>query len=415
MATDIWSASPPNQRVESTKRCTKRYSVICLSVVSLSVGFALAEPPRLPIGLKLVSANRGLSVEEESKLLRVVQARQTFAVSGQLCSVAVIDTGIYGEHSDFTSRVYVQLDFTRLTNGVPKQGAPDLHGHGTAVAGIIAGNRPGPDVGIAPDARIVALRVYDDLGNTTWAAVAAALKWARLHASEWQLCAINYSSGDANNYRDEAIPRAKSDYSDVTSELDKLYNLNIPVITSAGNGYFKQQQEGMMFPAVLHTIISVGAVSGTRDASVFEQFEDDSSAFRTGPNFIAPFSQRLLSVPESKCTTIFAPGANVATASITGPTDQKRFSGTSDATPLVTGVVVLMNEYYRQHTKDGSPMPITKLLLWLRAGFRTTDSDDGQDAVRHIGKPFVRLDALCALRAESRALANTSDISERCL
>jgi subtilisin family serine protease len=393
----------------------------CSSILAVFAVLILVQPsargeglPRLPAKLKITPAGAGLSVEHESKLLRVADARREFGVTGQTCAVAIVDSGIFSQHSDFGHRVAVELDFQNVKNGVPGGSAPDGMGHGTAVAGIIAGNRPGPDIGMAPDSTIVALRVFDADGNTSWHAVAAALKWVREHASERHICAVNLSLGDGENYRLEARPRAIKNYREVTTELDALYQARVPIIAAAGNGYFTDQTEGMEYPAVLKTVISVGAVSGTQDSAVWRQFSDDSTAERTGPNLIAPFSQRLLSIAAPLGTKIFAPGAYISTASLRSVSAQDEFSGTSDATPLVTGVVLLMNEYYRHASKKTQAPPISNIVAWLQAGIHVTDIDGGQDSVPHSGKLFVRLDALCALRAEAASLGRASIMQQDC-
>ena len=101
------------------------------------------------------------------------------AVSGTGVGVAIIDSGI-SPHSALAGKVVVSVDFTRNRN---RGRGLDGYGHGTHVAGIVAGaaldqKRKEGAAGMAPGAHLVNLRVLDDTGTGLVADVVEAIDWA---------------------------------------------------------------------------------------------------------------------------------------------------------------------------------------------------------------------------------------------
>ena len=133
---------------------------------------------------------------------RAVQ--NAMGLDGRGIGVAVIDSGVTSWHDDLSyerskgprgQRVSAFVDFV---NGRPS--AYDDYGHGTHVAGIIAGNgydTGGLRAGIAPAAQVVSLKVLDDQGQGTVSGVIAALEWAVANRSAYNIRVINLSVGAA--------------------------------------------------------------------------------------------------------------------------------------------------------------------------------------------------------------------------
>ncbi len=135
---------------------------------------------------------------------RAVQ--NAMGLDGGGIGVAVIDSGVTSWHDDLSyernrrpgprgQRVSAFVDFV---NGRPS--AYDDYGHGTHVAGIIAGNgydTGGLRAGIAPAAQLVSLKVLDDQGQGTVSDVIAALEWAVANRSAYNIRVINLSVGAA--------------------------------------------------------------------------------------------------------------------------------------------------------------------------------------------------------------------------
>ena len=140
-------------------------------------------------------------------------------------SVAIIDSGI-APHADLpSSRIRVYKDF--VTGGVTPV---DKCGHGTHVAGIVAGSGArsnGAYAGIAPDVDIVALRVLGDdcSGNTS--DVIDALEWIARHHATYQIKVVNLSLGH------EVLESIFTD--PLVQAVERLSRKGIAVVTAAGN------------------------------------------------------------------------------------------------------------------------------------------------------------------------------------
>ena len=77
--------------------------------------------------------------------------------------------------------------------------------------------------------------------------------------------------------------------------------------------------------------------------------------------------------------------------------------GTSQATPVVAGLILLLQEFYQRAT--GELPEVSDLVSWLRRGGVTIhDGDDEHDNVQHTGLDYVRADSLSALDAVRREL-----------
>src|SRR5207248_10135212 len=135
---------------------------------------------------------------------RAVQ--QTLGLSGAGVGVAVIDSGITTWHDDLTdrlSRVYPfgnqrVAAFVDFVNG--RTQPYDDDGHGTHVAGIIAGNgydSGGQKAGAAPEASLIALKVLDANGNGTVSSIIAALDWVLANHTAYNIRVVNMSVGSS--------------------------------------------------------------------------------------------------------------------------------------------------------------------------------------------------------------------------
>jgi serine protease AprX len=120
----------------------------------------------------------------------------TNSVDGSGVGIAVLDSGIFAEHNGFKnalgqSRVVANVNFT-------DSGLGDAYGHGTHVAGLAAGNdllRDGAYGGIAPDAKIISVKVLDDqgVGETSW--LLNGLDWVLQNKNVHNIKVVNLSLG----------------------------------------------------------------------------------------------------------------------------------------------------------------------------------------------------------------------------
>ena len=158
--------------------------------------------------------------------------------TGRGVGVAVIDTGIAGDLPDF--RVSNSDKRSRVIGSAvvnPDATTADRpYGHGTHVAGIIAGNSDGRDVGdskkgrfsgVAPDANLVSIKVSDDEGNATVLDVIAGIQFAMDHKDEYNIRVLNLSleSTVAESYKTDPLDAA----------VEAAWFDGIFVVAAAGN------------------------------------------------------------------------------------------------------------------------------------------------------------------------------------
>jgi len=337
-------------------------------------------------------------LKEASALIRVQKARNDFQVSGAGHAVAVIDTGLRMTHEDFKGRVPTQHNFTADNAGDSKN-ATDGGGHGTHVAGIIAANST-RHLGMAPDAQVIPLKVLRNHdGGGDFSDIAAALAWVIENHTTHNITVVCMSLGDGGNYTND------TGYDDdvIRQHLATLKTACIAVVVAAGNDYYEHNsQQGMSYPSILRDCISVGAVYDANIGSF--TYNNGAVARETGPDRITPFSQRLhSSVNPNTRTDIFAPGAPITSSGITNDKAEAVHQGTSQATPVIAGVVLLMQEFYKGTT--GALPAVDDLVQWMRlGGVEIIDGDNEVDNVRHTGLRFIRVDAFGALDSIRRHL-----------
>ncbi|MFD8128318.1 S8 family peptidase [Streptomyces mirabilis] len=218
----------------------------------------------------------------------------------------VIDTGIRITHKDFGGRAGYGWDFV----GNDKA-AGDGNGHGTHVAGIIAGTT----YGVAKKAKVVSVRVLDNAGSGTTAQVIAGIDWVTRHAHKPAVANLSLG-GHANAQLDAAVRNSIA--SGVTYSV------------AAGNDGLAA---GLYSPARVKEALTVGA--------------SDRADARAGfSNFGAALD-------------LFAPGVAITSASYASDTGKATFSGTSMASPHVAGAAAL---YLAGHPK-ATPAQVGKALV----------------------------------------------------
>jgi subtilisin family serine protease len=228
--------------------------------------------------------------------------------AGAGVTVYVIDTGIRITHKDFGGRASYGWDFVGNDRT-----ASDGNGHGTHVAGTIAGTT----YGVAKKAKLVAVRVLDNAGTGTTSQVIAGIDWVTRHAGKPAVA--NLSLGTAHNAQLDAAVR-NSIASGVTYAV------------AAGNDGLPAD---LYSPADVREAITVGA---TDRADARAGFSDYGSA-----------------------VDLFAPGVSITSAWGTSDTAKATFSGTSMATPHVTGAAAL----YLAGRPKATPAQVARALFRL--------------------------------------------------
>lgn len=290
-------------------------------------------------------------------------AQQTYGVTGAGVGVALIDSGISTWHNDLylgdggPARVAHYRDFTVSPDDPRASDPSDAYGHGTHVAGIVAGSghdSNGRRAGIAPDARLVALRVLDADGNGTISNVIEAIDYAIEHSGALNIRVINISvaAGVFESYRSDPLTRAAR----------RAVEAGIVVVTSAGNlgenEYGEPQYGGITAPGNAPWVITVGAAShqGTPHRS-----DDVVASFSSrGPTAIDMGAKPDLIAPGVGIESLADPFSTLATLNPEllvgefGPSGRPylSLSGTSMAAPVVTGAVALMLQQNPQLTPN---------------------------------------------------------------
>ena len=240
-------------------------------------------------------------------------------IKGTGVTVAVMDTGI-SDHPDFSHRI---LDFVDFTAG--RSGMYDDNGHGTHVCGIIGGTgfaSRGRYMGIAPGVRYVVIRVLDKMGNGNTMQVIRAIEWLIRNHKKYNIRILNISVGMLSSAREEEREK-------LLEAVERVWEEQIVVVTAAGNN--GPEAGSVTIPGMSKTVITVGS-------------SDDETAIRGRIRMGTGYSGR---GPTESCIVkpeIVAPGTKVVSCSNRMSYETK--SGTSMATPVVTGAIALLLERY---------------------------------------------------------------------
>ncbi len=287
-------------------------------------------------------------------------ARQAFHLTGKGIGVAVIDSGITAWHDDLyltrsrspraAPRVVHFKDFTAAPNPrVWTSDQPsDEFGHGTHVAGVIAGNgfdSNGARTGVAPEANLVGLKVLDAEGHGYISDVIAAIDYAIAVKDVYNIRVINLSvaSGVFESYHTDAL----------TLAARRAVNAGIVVVAAAGNvgtgPNGETQFGGITSPGNAPWVLTVGAASheGTspRSNDTLARFSSRGPTwidFAAKPDLVAPgVGTESLSDPHSTFYSRYADYLLDGTRA-TPYKPYLSLTGTSMAAPVVAGTVALM-------------------------------------------------------------------------
>ena len=325
---------------------------------------------------------------ETSRFVRVNEARNDFEVSGAGLAVAVLDTGLRTTHVDFKGRVVAQRNFTD-DNAGNLDDATDGNGHGTNVAGIIGAD--GDHTGMAPGASLVPIKVLANSGGGSFDDITDALQWVIDNRAKYNITVVNMSLGSTSNESDDA-PTGMDELRD---KIRKLRDQNVAVVAAAGNDFFRFKKQGMGYPAIIRETVSVGAVYDANSGPF--GYKSGAVAHSTDAGRICPFSQRLQASSDKPRTDIFAPGAPVTSSGIDSDRGESVDHGTSQATPVTAGVILLLQELHLRAT--GKLPTVAAIEKYLSdGGVGIVDGDDEDDNVPHDKVEYRRLDAHSALQ-----------------
>lgn len=240
---------------------------------------------------------------EDSKNGDLIKAKylQDKGYSGKNVTVAIIDTGCDKTHPMLKDRI---IGGRNYTNEGTSKDFTDLNGHGTHVAGIIAGDYDG----VAKGCNLIILKVLNKRGEGDLQSVVKAI----YYAIGKKVDIINMSLGCPNN--DPALEKA----------IKKAVAKNICVCCASGNdGDNNPNTDENAYPGAYPEVICVGAMNSNLGVSNFSN--------------------------SNKFVDIVAPGENITSTYIGG--GLKSLTGTSMATPCVSGALALIIEWSTEEFK----------------------------------------------------------------
>lgn len=247
---------------------------------------------------------------------------------GENITVAILDTGLY-PHNDLVQKSNRIVAFKDFINGIEQP--YDDNGHGTHVAGIIAGDgyeSNGRYMGIAPKCKIVGIKVLNKEGAGNISDVLAGIQWVLDHQEKHQIRVMNLSVG---------MEDFEGEDSALVKGVDVAWDNNILVVCAAGNN--GPERGSITTPGVSRKVITVGS-------------SDDSESVKLQEDLISKYSSRGPTKNCIKKPDVVAPGSNVISCNC-DPTympdkygyliDRSGYikkSGTSMATPVITGALI---------------------------------------------------------------------------
>ncbi|MFH1717983.1 MAG: S8 family serine peptidase [Planctomycetota bacterium] len=283
-------------------------------------------------------------------------------------TVAVLDTGVDVNHRELRGSVEAGFDFVNIIDGAADfigdytdtdPDPDDEVGHGTHVAGIIAGKGVAMPTGVVPGCKLLPVRVLAAMkkgGRRVGAGlldnINAGIKWAVDQGAD----VINMSLGI--RHTGGGLP-----HEEVVSYALKM---GATIVAASGN----DGQEQLYYPGALKGVIAVGAV-------------DDHDE-------IAPYSTY------GRQVSFVAPGTDIYSAYLDG--EYAFSSGTSHAAPFVTGAVAMLKSFARSTGKNLSDGHVKHILK------HTADRIDRR--FKHPKAGFGRLNLIDALRLLKHKLSS---------
>ncbi|RCG25607.1 S8 family peptidase [Streptomyces diacarni] len=257
-------------------------------------------------------------IDQKSRKLNKTYTYPSGAGAG--VTAYIIDTGVRISHKDFGGRASYGYDAVD-----EDKTAQDGNGHGTHVAGTVAGTR----YGVAKKADIVAVRVLDDEGSGTTALAVAGVDWVTEHHKGPSVANMSLG-GNKDAALDAAVQRSISS--------------GVTYAVSAGN---EGADASTSSPARVPEALTVAAAD-KKDAQ-------------------AEFSNH------GKLVDLFAPGVDIVSASNKSDTGTATMSGTSMASPHVAGAAAV----YLSGHKDAAPAQVTAALTKGATAGAVTDPAKG--------------------------------------
>jgi subtilisin family serine protease len=267
---------------------------------------------RKPYVKRVYSDNMVQAIDDESnQVIKADSVREQYGVTGKGVVIGIIDTGIDNTHPDLSNgKVIGGYDFVNNDDD-----PMDDHGHGTHCAGIAAANGPGLK-GVAPDAKLVAIKVLDEWGNGWEAEIIAGIEYAidpdGDPATDDGVDIISMSLGGPGNPDDP-----------MSTAVNNAHRKGVLCVIAAGNNGSIYHTIGS--PGCAKEAITVGASDLNDYIAYFSSRGPTLNSYEIKPNVLAPGVDIYSSLPHGM---------------------YESWNGTSMATPHVAGAAALLKEIH---------------------------------------------------------------------
>ena len=257
--------------------------------------------------------------------------------SGAGVGVALVDTGVAAV-DDLRGRLVLGPDLSGENNNL------DSYGHGTFMAGLIAGDGEMSSagetrhVGVAPGSHIVSVKVAGADGSTSLSKVLEGIGWVVLNADKHAIRVLNLSV---------AFPPFAPVYlvDPLSAAVEAAWATGITVVAASGNDSSYVSSPGRDPWVITVGALDLGATLGPADDSVPAWSGSDAARRGSKPELLAP---------GVSVVSLAAPGSTVVTANPRSVVDDYYLigSGTSMATAMTSGAVAVLTEHHAAATPD---------------------------------------------------------------
>lgn len=249
--------------------------------------------------------------------INVPETWERYGTRGENTTVAVLDSGV-----DTTNHTDLKLAENGWEDFVTGSEEPyDDNNHGTHVSGTIVGDRleEGTHYGVAPEAELIHGKVANEDGEISYTSLWEGLQWVVEHESEVDVLSLSLGS---------------EGYS-LSEEIQTVIDADIVVVAAAGNA----GENTSASPGNVPGVIAVGATNEDETVPTFSSGETVDTSEAWGDKALDHWPEEYV-VP-----SVVAPGVRIESAVGGGSWEQK--SGTSMATPHVSGTILLMHSAAR--------------------------------------------------------------------